>query len=1108
MSDSPIRIEAETFNFLGRASISNLDGASGGQVVYRWGTGNYELSSPATSGSYEVVLGYVDESDGQSTINVYIGDSDVAIASWMLDEDTDSLTEFTISSDLFLEAGTSIRIETQRDGGEPVRLDYIEFRPVGDPSTPPPAPENNAPIADADRYATDENTVLIANATIGVLDGDTDADGHALTATLLSGPANGVLVLNADGSFTYTPNEGFTGTDSFTYVANDGQVDSAPATVEITVNPVEEPSAGNNAPDAVDDTITVAEDTAVTVAVLGNDTDADGDSLTITEVTDGANGTVQIDPVTGNPIYMANANFNGSDTFTYTIADGNGGTATATVTVTVTDINDAPVALDDAATTTENSPVITVNVLENDRDIDGTLSILSADGTSAAGATVINNGDGTFTYDPGNIFDHLAAGETATDTFTYTVSDDDDATDTATVTVTITGAAEAPESPPGPTPTVIRVEAEDFDEFERYQVRDSEDASNGQIIQSWGRGSATMVFDGPAGNYEVVLGYLDESDGKSTVSVSFDNNVESSFVFDRNTNSFEEYTVSGSKYITPGTEIRIDAQASGGEPARIDYIEFRLIDGEPGPPGNSTPFANPDSVEIRENEVTSINLVANDSDADNDPLTIASIDTTGTLGNVEIAADGEAVIYNPGTAFDYLAEGETGFDTFTYTVSDGRGGTDTETVTVTINGQAESPPPTGTADYSSATQGVILNLEKQVALQPKFGALGTPTIMPLGDSITAGEHSTDRYSGGYRIQFWARAEEDDITIDFVGRQSNGPDSLGDQNHEGYPGYNINNLNATVVGSGAMGTISPDVVLIMAGTNDANQGQRGTWMIGSMRNMIDSILAANPNSFIFVSTIPPMDEPNGVDAENENVDLFNSLLPDLVAEYESSHPNQVFLVDAGGSLTVGDMNGVNSNDPTVSGRDGIHPTNDGYTKLGDAWYDGVFNPESLAGYVNLIGSSFADRLIGNGNSNRLTGGGGADELTGGGNADTFVYRSANEGGDTIKDFGSDDIFEISASGFGGGLSLGTLDGSQFVSGSNPSATTNEATFLFNTTTGTLSFDADGIGSDNTGINNSIQMLGLTMNMLGSENAVEIATLSNGHMLQADQINIVA
>ena len=96
---------------------------------------------------------------------------------------------------------------------------------------------NNVPVAADDAYSTDEDVVLNVAAP-GVLGNDTDADGDALSAVLAAGPANGALTLNGDGSFDYTPNADFNGSDSFTYVANDGVDDSNIATVTITIAPV------------------------------------------------------------------------------------------------------------------------------------------------------------------------------------------------------------------------------------------------------------------------------------------------------------------------------------------------------------------------------------------------------------------------------------------------------------------------------------------------------------------------------------------------------------------------------------------------------------------------------------------------------------------------------------------------------------------------------------------------------------------------------------------------------------------------------------------------------------------------------------------------------
>src|SRR5439155_319271 len=128
-------------------------------------------------------------------------------------------------------------------------------------------------------------------------------------------PAHGSVALNANGSFTYTPAAGYTGADSFTYKANDGQLDSNVATVTITVSPV------NDAPVARDDSATTDEDTAVVINVLANDSDVDGDSLTAAVVSGPSHGTLT-PSANGTCTYTPAANFNGSDSFTYKANDG------------------------------------------------------------------------------------------------------------------------------------------------------------------------------------------------------------------------------------------------------------------------------------------------------------------------------------------------------------------------------------------------------------------------------------------------------------------------------------------------------------------------------------------------------------------------------------------------------------------------------------------------------------------------------------------------------------------------------------------------------------------------------------------------------------------
>src|SRR5207249_2532408 len=134
-------------------------------------------------------------------------------------------------------------------------------------------PVNDAPVAVDDSFATDEDTALSDS----VLTNDTDTENDALTASLVTGTAHGALVLNADGTYSYLADADFNGTDSFTYMANDGTADSGIANVTITV------FAANDAPVANDDAYGTDEDVPLSVPALGvlaNDTDVDGDALT------------------------------------------------------------------------------------------------------------------------------------------------------------------------------------------------------------------------------------------------------------------------------------------------------------------------------------------------------------------------------------------------------------------------------------------------------------------------------------------------------------------------------------------------------------------------------------------------------------------------------------------------------------------------------------------------------------------------------------------------------------------------------------------------------------------------------------------------------------
>jgi VCBS repeat-containing protein len=225
------------------------------------------------------------------------------------------------------------------------------FKPTSDPTSVPtcPAgqdlvvigPPNQAPKAAGDGpYSVVEGGTLNMAAP-GVLANDTDAEGDGLSAVLVSGPSNASsFVLNGDGSFSYVHNGGETTSDSFTYKANDGTADSNVATVTITVTPV------NDAPVANNESYTVGEGGTLTVptpGVLGNDTDAENDTLNAVLVSgpEHASSSFSLNG-DGSFTYVHDGSETTSDSFTYKANDGTADSNVTTVTITIIPVDDAP----------------------------------------------------------------------------------------------------------------------------------------------------------------------------------------------------------------------------------------------------------------------------------------------------------------------------------------------------------------------------------------------------------------------------------------------------------------------------------------------------------------------------------------------------------------------------------------------------------------------------------------------------------------------------------------------------------------------------------------------------------------------------------------------
>jgi gliding motility-associated-like protein len=559
---------------------------------------------------------------------------------------------------------------------------------------------NDAPTGSGDTQTTNEDTP-VSGAVTGA-----DIDGDQLTFTKATDPANGTVVVNADGTYTYTPNANYHGTDNFTITIADGNGGSATVTVNITVSPV------NDAPTGTGDTKTTNEDTPVSGAVTG--ADIDGDPITFTKATDPANGAVAVN-ADGTYTYTPNANYHGADNFTITIADGNGGSATVTVNITVSPVNDAPTGTGDTKTTNEDTPV---SGAVTGADIDGD-PITFTKATDPANGAVVVNADGTYTYTP-------KANYHGADNFTIAISDGGGSA-TVTVNITVSPVNDAPtgtgdtKTTNEDTPVSGGVTGADAD-GDQLTFTKATDPTNGAVVVN---ADGTYTYT-PKANYHgadnFTITIADGNGGSATVTV----NITVSPVNDVPTGSGDTQTTNEDTPVNGGvTGADVDGDqltfTKATDPANgavvvnadgtytytpkanyhgADNFTIAISDGNGGSatvtvnitvsPVNDAPAGTGDSQTT--NEDTSVNGGVTGADVDGDQLTFSKA-TDPANGAVVVNADG-TYTYTPKANYH-------GADNFTIAISDG-GGSATVTVNITVSPVNDAP--TGTGDTKTTNE--------------------------------------------------------------------------------------------------------------------------------------------------------------------------------------------------------------------------------------------------------------------------------------------------------------------------------------------------------------------------------------------------------------------
>ncbi|EJM7154108.1 tandem-95 repeat protein [Vibrio parahaemolyticus] len=612
-----------------------------------------------------------------------------------------------------------------------------------------------APVADivADSARVVEDTPTI----IKVLGNDTfEGDDKVVSLDTNNGPANGTVSVNPDGSVTYTPNDNYHGTDSFTYIVTSGGV-SESTTVSVDVTPV------NDAPVAKDDIATTQEDTVVTIDVLPNDTDVDGDKLSIQSATvPEAQGKVEI--VDGKLVFTPAENFNGDAEITYTVTDGQL-TDEAKVTVTVNPVNDAPTIKVDAVESITEDAVSTDTVV-------ATLTVRDTD-TSEDQLTVSleNNSNGYFVL-VGDEVKLTQAGVDAVNndelnlkdlTITASVSDGVNPTASDSDSLVVNRVNDAPTVENAIADQVL---SEDFDAYtiDLNEVFKDSDSSlefsvsgNNSIQISIVSGVATITPTADWNGKETITFTATDPSGESiSQRVDFTVAPVADIVADKATVVEDTPTIikvlGNDTFEGDGKVVSLDANngpANGSVSVNpdgsvtytpndnyhgIDSFTYIVTSGGVSEsttvyvdvtPENDAPVAKDDTAITDEDTPVTIDVLPNDTDVDGDKLSIESASVPKEQGTVEVV-NGK-LVFTPAENFNGDAE-------ITYTVTDGAL-TDQATVKVTVNAVNDTPVvESNIADQTSAEDFTPYTIDLNTAFSDVDNVDGELTFSVSGNS--------------------------------------------------------------------------------------------------------------------------------------------------------------------------------------------------------------------------------------------------------------------------------------------------------------------------------------------------------------------------------------